>query len=303
MEEILMGEPQNPRTHQLPLGLTEGGRRKLQRRKEAAEQRVVFEQALFQLHSFVQSQKSTPPSCFISYAWGDRVETGKDSQIEHWVAQLDKDLRKAGLEIILDQRSNTFVEASIQRFVDRIAACDRILVVGTPLYLKKYENRLAETGSIVAAEMDLISHRLLGTEEEKATVLPLLLSGNERVSLPSSLRRCVYADFRNEAAYFATAFDLVVSLYGIAFDHPAVSQWRRSLRGEEFFPRDESEQPEFSNEQLNAALLQIGQEARPEAFSAGRPVIVLKNEKPVWVYPDGTEQPADSRNGAPGGEG
>jgi small GTP-binding protein len=280
-----------------PIRLTQGLRSKVERQKESAEQRVVFEQALFRLNSFVESLKISRPTCFISYAWGDQFEAWKDSHVERWVARLDEDLRKAGVDVFLDQHSRISINASIQQFVDRIAACSRILVVGTPVYSKIYENRISKTDSIVAAEMVVISQRMLGTEEEKATVLPLLLSGNERVSLPPSLRRRVYADFRNETNYFATAFDLIVSLYGIPFEHPAVAEWRQQLRGEELVPRRESEEPEFSDTQLTEALSQIGQEARHEAFSAGRPVIVLKDDKPTWVYPDGTERPADSSNG------
>jgi small GTP-binding protein len=276
-----------------PIRLTQGLRSKVERQQESAEQRVVFEQAVFQLNSFVESQGLARPTCFISYAWGDQVDAWKEPRVERWVARLDEDLRKAGLDVLLDQRSNATVGTSIQRFVDQIASCDRILVVGTPLYLKKYENRVSETGSVVAAEMDLISQRMLGTEEEKATVLPLLLSGNERVSLPPSLRRRVYADFREEAAYFSTAFDLIVSLYSIAFDHLAVAQWRRQLHGEEPLRREEPDDQEFSDEQLRAALPQIGREARQAAFRAGRPVIVLKGGQPVWIYPDGTERTVD----------
>lgn len=59
--------------------------------------------------------------------------------------------------------------------------------------------------------------------------------------------------------------------------------------------------PEVATEQLQAALKDIGIEARREAFSAGRPVIMLKNDAPVWVYADGTEVPAIWKNGTHGG--
>jgi small GTP-binding protein len=268
-----------------PIRLTQGVRSKVERQQESAEQRVVFEQAVFQLKSFVESEGREKPKCFISYARGDQADAWKEPRVEHWVARLDEDLRKAGLEVLLDLR-----------FVDQIAACDRILVVGTPLYLKKYENGLSETGSVVAAEMDRISDHVLFDclrPTEKAMVLPLLLAGNERVSLPPSLRRRVYADFRDETAYFATAFDLFVSLYGIAFDHPAVAEWRRSLRGDELLRREEPDDQEFSGEQLRTALPQIGRDARQAAFQAGRPVIELKNGRPVWVHADGTERAVD----------
>jgi small GTP-binding protein len=278
-----------------PVRLTQGLRSKVERQQQTAERRVVFEQALYQLNSFVDGQKVKRPTCFISYAWGDQVDGWKEPRVERWVARLDEDLQKAGLDVLLDQRSNAAVGASIPRFVQRIAACDRILVVGTPLYLKKYENRLSETGSVVAAEMDLIAHRMLGTEEDKASVLPLLLAGNERVSLPPLLRPRVHADFRDETAYFKTAFDLIVSLYGIPFDHRAVAEWRRSLRGDEF-AQPEPEEPDFNGQALRKALPAIGREAREEAFRAGRPVIELKDGRPVWVYADGTERAVEPAN-------
>jgi hypothetical protein len=103
-------------------------------------------------------------------------------------------------------------------------------VVGTPLYRKKYENKDTATGYVVAAEVDVISNRLLGTEAEKESVLPLLLAGDKRASLPPLLAGRVFADFRNERAYFATAFDLILDLYGIAHRDPAVADLRETLR-------------------------------------------------------------------------
>jgi len=45
---------------------------------------------------------------------------------------------------------------------------NRVLVIATPAYAEKYDN--AE-GAVVAAEADVINLRLLGTEEQKSTVL------------------------------------------------------------------------------------------------------------------------------------
>lgn len=81
----------------------------------------------------------------------------------------------------------------------------------------------------MAAEVDLISNRLMGTEAQKESVLPLLLAGEKRLSLPPLLHGRVFADFRNERAYFTTAFDLILSLYGIAPNNPAVADLRESL--------------------------------------------------------------------------
>ncbi|HVC94263.1 MAG TPA: TIR domain-containing protein [Pirellulales bacterium] len=277
-----------------PIRLTQGFRDKIKQQRGTVEQRVVFEQALFQVKRFVETEELNAPTCFISYAWNDKVDMWKDPRVDRWVARLDEDLQKAGLEVVLDQRSNAAIGASVQRFVDRIAACDRVLVIGTPLYLKKYDNGSSGPGSVVAAEMHLIADRMLGTEADKATVLPLLLSGNEHVSFPPMLRRRVYADFREEVGYFATAFDLILTLYRIAVDHPAVAERREHLRSKMLpFPcPQEPDDLEISDEQLRAALPQIGREAREAAFQAGRPVIELnKKGEAVWIYPDGTQRP------------
>ena len=103
------------------------------------------------------------------------------------------------------------------------------VVLATPLYRQKYENKVSAAGSVVAAEVDLINLRLLGTEEEKKTVMPLLLEGDAQTSLPPLMRGRVYGNFTQEKLYFATLFDLVLTLYRIPFGHPAVSDLRWSL--------------------------------------------------------------------------
>jgi hypothetical protein len=88
-------------------------------------------------------------------------------------------------------------------------------------------------GYVVAAEVDLIHNRLIGTEPQKHSVLPLLLQGEKTESLPPLLHGRGHADFRDERAYFATAFDLILSLYRLAPNDPAVSDLRESLRDRE----------------------------------------------------------------------
>ena len=51
-----------------------------------------------------------------------------------------------------------------------------------------------------------------------------------------------------------------------------------------------SDPPEFTDEELRAALKRVGDEARRAAFAAGRPVMVAKNARLVLLYPDGTEE-------------
>ena len=116
--------------------------------------------------------------------------------------------------------------------ISRIEECDFILAVGTPAYRQKYENKVSPQGSVVAAEVDLMSRRLIATEAQKASVLPLLLEGEEQTSFPPLLQGRVYANFKQEEHYLATLFDLVLALYHIPFDDPMVRDLRERLRKE-----------------------------------------------------------------------
>ena len=57
-----------------------------------------------------------------------------------------------------------------------------------------------------------------------------LLTGEKATSFPVLLHDRVHADFRKEEDYFVTAFELILSLYGIAPSDPAVADLRESLR-------------------------------------------------------------------------
>ena len=197
-----------------PIQLTQQQAAAVEANRRAADERSRFEQVLFRLKTYLSEQKPAAPECFISYAWGNPGH-------EHWVEKrLATDLQKAGIAVLLDRWHNAQIGASVARFIERIEKCDRIVMVGTPLYRQKYENKDTSTGYVVAAEVDLINNRLLGIEAQKESVLPLLLDGVKTVSLPPLLHGRVYADFRDETAYFTTAFDLILSLYQLPPNHP-----------------------------------------------------------------------------------
>jgi small GTP-binding protein len=207
-----------------PIQLAREVQTEVETQRRAAEQRTRFEQAVFRVRVYVAEQKIKSPESFISYAWGV-------PEHEHWVEKrLATDLQKAGIDVVLDRWHNAQIGANVARFIERIQKSDRIVMVGTPLYRRKYENKDTSTGYVVAAEVDLINNRLLGTEPQKQSVLPLLLAGEKTESLPPLLHGRVYADFRDELAYFAAAFDLILSLYQLPPNHPAVADLRESLR-------------------------------------------------------------------------
>lgn len=210
-----------------PIQLRQEEQGKVDEQRWFADQRTRFEQAVFQLLSYAERQHLAPRDCFISYAWGSKDQ-------ERWVERsLAPDLQKAGLDVVLDKWENDRAGKSVSHFEDRIAECGVVVPVGTPLYFEKFRNRLSSAGSVVASEVDLISQRLMGAETEKETVMPILLDGERKTSLPPLMWDRVHCDFRNARDYFTTAFDLILDLYSISRANPAVADLRDSLRDSE----------------------------------------------------------------------
>ena len=56
---------------------------------------------------------------------------------------------------------------------------------------------------------------------------------------------------------------------------------------------DVNDEPEFTDDQLRAALRRVGEDARQEAFAAGLSVLVLRGRAIVSVHPDGSEEVVD----------
>ncbi|MET0414503.1 MAG: TIR domain-containing protein [Actinoplanes sp.] len=188
----------------------------------AATERTTFTVVATQLRGYLAeiAHRVAPVTVFVSYPWGD-------PDTEDWVRErLAPDLEQAGIDVVLD-RATSRVGDNIARFVERLPGVDRVLVVATPDYRRKYDNA---DGTVVAAEADLINERLLGTEEQKATVLPVLLAGERDESLPALMRTRIHADFRDPARYFAELFDLVLALHDLPPEIAALKDLRQALR-------------------------------------------------------------------------
>jgi WD40 repeat protein/GTPase SAR1 family protein len=208
-----------------PIQLTRKEEVEVEAQRRVADQRSRFEQAIFRWKSYVTDEKLASPECFISYAWGNAEQ-------ERWVEHsLATDLLKAGVSVVLDRWENRRIGASVPRFVERLAKCDRVIVVGTPAYRTKYDNREPMGGGfVVAAEGDLIGKRMTGTEAQKESVLPILLEGTAETSLPYLLQPRVYSDFRDADKYFESAFELILSLYQIPHGDPVAEELRGTLQ-------------------------------------------------------------------------
>ncbi len=214
--------------HRIPLprepervALSEQEQQVMRAEATAASARTAFAVVATQLRGFLAEVvgRRRPITLFVSYSWGD-------DETEHWVRdRLVPDLEQAGIDVVLDRSTNR-VGDSLSRFVERVQTVDRVLVVATPAYAKKYNNA---TGTVVAAEADLINLRLLGTEEQKATVLPVLLAGEPSTSLPALMQTRISADFRNPDRYFIELFELVLALHNLPPSVSALHDLRATL--------------------------------------------------------------------------
>ena len=61
----------------------------------------------------------------------------------------------------------------------------------------------------------------------------------------------------------------------------------------------QTEPREFTDQQLHAALKRVGEQAKKQAFSAGKPIVVLRGTQLVWIYPDGREVTSPVSPGPP----
>lgn len=214
--------------HRIPLPrepervvLSEQEEQVLQAEAAAATERTTFAVVATQLRGYLSEVAGHQRSvvAFVSYPWGD-------PDTENWVRdRLVPDLQQAGVEVVLD-RASTRVGDNLARFVERVKAVDRVIVIATPAYAEKYDNAV---GTVVAAEADVINLRLLGTEEQKSTVLPVLLAGDPADSLPALMQTRIHADFRNPDRYFIELFELVLALHNLSPGISALEELRATL--------------------------------------------------------------------------
>jgi hypothetical protein len=182
-----------------------------------------FQDALSKIKEYFERDNMQPATCFVSYAWGD-------AQHEAWVRRLADHLADAGIDALLDHWDNPDIGQSNRQFLRQIENSEFILVVGTPLFRQKFDGKLSTTGSFVSDEVELISRRLNGTEQERGSVLPVLLEGDERNSFPEALQDRVYSDFQQERFYFVSLFNLILTLYRIPSKDPIIGELRAFIR-------------------------------------------------------------------------
>lgn len=136
------------------------------------------------------SPVSATPQVFVSYSYDD------DAHIA-WVLQLATDLRADGIDVSIDEWDLEFGQDTIRFMEQSISNSDRVLMVCTPRYVERSNERKGGAGYeglIVTSE--------LFENIDSIKFIPVLRNNPNKV-MPTALGRRMYADFNDDAAYSA----------------------------------------------------------------------------------------------------
>lgn len=190
----------------------------VQRQEALARLRSTYETYLVRIKSYRRDRAA--PRCYLSHVPEQR----------EWVAELARDLRKAGV-VVLEDRT-------------RIQDADTIIVVRTAAY----EQARSRADQTLKEDLQLIQGRLGEPDARHGKTLQLLFEDNTstaRTHHPDG-RSLTY--FRDQTHYPVSLFDLVLILYSINFDHPAFKPLREGLYKEwrqRFGPFEERDSKTF----------------------------------------------------------
>jgi small GTP-binding protein len=193
---------------------------KLDAQQAIAQYRTAFEAALVRVNGLLRDKgEEKNPTCFISYAWGT-------NEHQRWVMQLAKDLRNAGIDVLLD-RWNVVPGANLDRYIEQIMETDFVVVVGAPGLVQKYNSKTSDP--VVTAELEMLNLRLRQPNKYGHTILPILVEGDSASAFSPQLQKLVYVDFKQSEQYFRQLFDMIWRLYNLPFDNPLLDELQESM--------------------------------------------------------------------------
>lgn len=142
------------------------------------------------------------PNVFISYSWED--EEHKD-----WVRSLTDQLIENGINATLDQYDLSLGDRLPQFMEQSITAADYVLIICTPVYKEKADNRQGGVGY----EGHIISGELFSKGNERKFI-PVIRKGNVRTALPAYLSGKLGIDLSGRTDYESNYRDLVTTIWG-----------------------------------------------------------------------------------------
>ncbi|HKG08511.1 MAG TPA: toll/interleukin-1 receptor domain-containing protein, partial [Pedobacter sp.] len=150
-----------------------------------------IELLLFNKHSKekepVKDQHDRKPVIFISYSWDDENH-------KNWVLQLANRLLKDNVDVKLDRyllRTGAAMQYTMEQ---AISTADKILIVFTPNYKLKADNRKGGVGY----EYSIMNAGLYLNQTTNDKIIPVLRKGSIEESIPSFMQQYIHLDIRND---------------------------------------------------------------------------------------------------------
>lgn len=160
------------------------------------------------------------PKVFISYAW-------ESEELKKWVLDFSTELRNNGIAVMLDQwevvpgdRMTLFMEMAVREN-------NYVLVICSEKYKHKSENRIGGVGY----EGDIMTAEVLQNADHRKFI-PIIRSGDMKISIPSWLAGKFHLDFSNDTDYQQNFHELMLTLLGIRKAAPPLGKIPEKYRRE-----------------------------------------------------------------------
>lgn len=131
-----------------------------------------------------------PPKVFISYSWDNEPH-------KEWVLKLSEDLRKNGVETILD-RYELIAGKNLSHFMEEsIKTADKVLIIFTELY----KNKVSERTGGVGIEYSILNSEVCENIVGNTKYIPILRSGSTKESIPLFMRQYIAVYMLEDSQY------------------------------------------------------------------------------------------------------
>jgi hypothetical protein len=139
-----------------------------------------------------------PPRVFFSYSWDDEGHI-------RWVSALAQRLETDGIQVMRDD--SVRLGGDLALFMESLHRADRVLLICTPSYKTKADERLGGVGY----ETRLLAARLI-KDQKNTFAIPLLRKGSWDESGPWWTGSTRYLDFREETSFESQYMHLLETL-------------------------------------------------------------------------------------------
>jgi hypothetical protein len=130
------------------------------------------------------------PLIFISYTWDDEPH-------KEWVLKLANRFISEGIDAIID-RHELRPGRNMPHFMERaIAKADKVLIIFTPGYKEKADNRTGGAGY----EYSIMNADLYHNQTTNEKIIPILRAGTQQESIPAFMRQFIYLDMSDNRAF------------------------------------------------------------------------------------------------------